>query len=240
MNGKRKKRSYDNRIRERARELRRAGMTYSEISEALGVDLPKSTLNNWVSDVLLTPEQQQRIIEKDREAAARGRQGGRWGGAAGFNREMKRRRIEAARQKAIPIVRELARDHNALMLMASALYMGEGAKADDQFWIGNSDPQIIRAWLAILRKTFRIDESKFRCQLAISLGMDEEALKVYWSSVTVIPLSQFIKSSVKKVSGSRKREGYKGVCMIIYHSLEVRRLLDAIGYGIIEELLRDE
>ncbi len=232
-------RDYEDGLRERARELRHEGLTYSEICEALGVDIPKSTLNHWVSDVLLTPEEQQRIIEKDREAAARGRHSGLWGGAAGFNKEMKRRRIEAAREDAAPIVEKLAGNRDALMLMASALYMGEGTKAEDQFSIGNSDPQIIRAWLAILREVFDIDESKFRCQLTISEGMDETALKEYWSEVTGVPHSQFIKVSVRKESGGKKRDGYKGVCIVHYYSLEVRRLLDAIGQGVIDDLLND-
>ena len=203
------------------------------------MDIPKSTLNHWVSDILLAPEQQARIIEKDREAAARGRAGGVWGGAAGFNKEMKRRRLQEIAEKAAPIAKRLAENKEALMLMASALYMGEGAKNPNRFVLGNSDPAIIQVWLALLRQTFDIDESKFRCQLAISEGMDEATLRDYWSEITGIPLSQFIKGSVRQDSGGRKREGYKGVCIILYHSLEVRRMLDAIGQGVIDELLDD-
>jgi transcriptional regulator with XRE-family HTH domain len=231
---------YQEGLREKARELRRAGLTYREICEAVGVGIPKSTLSNWVSDVLLTPEQEQRIIEKDREAAARGRASGQWGGGAGFNKEMKRRRLEAIAEKAAPIVEKLAKNKEALMLMASALYMGEGAKTEGQFSIGNSDPRIIQAWLAILRGTFEIDESKFRCQLMITEGMDEDALRAYWSEVTGIPVTQFTKGSVRQDTGGRKREGYKGVCLVHYFSLEVRRMLDAIGQGVIDELLSSE
>ncbi|MBI5348635.1 MAG: hypothetical protein HZB77_04860 [Chloroflexi bacterium] len=193
-----------------------------------------------MSDVLLSPEQLKRIEEKEQEGAARGRESGLWGGGAGFNKEMKRRRIEAAREQAQPIIERLADNKDALMLMASALYMGEGAKGDGQFSIGNSDPQIIQAWVALLRQLFDVDESKLRCQLAISEGMDEEGLTQYWSEVTGIPTSQFIKGSVRKESGGRKREGYKGVCIVHYYSLEVKRLLDAIGQGVIDELLDDD
>jgi len=173
----RPKRVYETEARTRARELRRQGLTYAEIGSALGMDIPKSTLNYWVSDVLLTPEQRRRIRCKEEAAAARGRAGGLWGGAAGFNREMKRRRIEAAKAQAMPIARRLAQDREALMLMACALYMGEGAKAADAFSFGNSDPRIVRLWLALLRRVFQVDESKFRCQLAISQGMDEGELR---------------------------------------------------------------
>ena len=85
------------------------------------------------------------------------------------------------------------------MLMASALYMGEGAKSEKHFSLGNSDPRIIQVWLAILRGTLGIVESKLRCQLAITDG--------------------------------------KGVCVVYYHSLEVRRFLDAIGRGVVDKLL---
>ena len=234
------KRNYENDLRERARELRHAGKTYTEISESLGVEIPKSTLNHWVSDVLLTPEQQERIATKEQDGATRGREGGLWGGAAGFNKEMKRRRIEAAREQAKPIVERLAGNEDALMLMASALYMGEGAKSGDHFAISNSDPRIIQVWLAILREIFDIDERKFRCQIMITEGMDEETLKEYWSEITGISTQQFIKSGIRKDSGGLKRGGYKGVCVIYYHSLEVKRLLDAIGQGVIDELLDED
>lgn len=234
------KRNYENDLRERARELRRAGLTYTEISESLGVEIPKSTLNHWVSDVLLTDEQQKRIEEKEQEGAARGREGGIWGGAAGFNKEMKRRRIESAREQAQPIIERLADNKDALMLMASALYMGEGAKDPDAFSLGNRDPRIVQTWVGILREAFDVDESKFRCQLMLTEGMDEEDLKLYWSGVTNIPANQFIKSSLRKDSGGRKRDGYKGVCLVHYYSLEVRRVLDAIGQGVIDELLDED
>lgn len=231
MLGKRK-RDYEDGVRERARELRRAGLTYTEIGETLGVDIPKSTINGWVKDIELTLEQKARIERKERDSLLQSQPL-----AAEWHREQKRRRLHQIAEQAAPIAKRLAGNKEALMLMASALYMGEGAKAEDQFAIGNGDPRIIQAWLALLRSTFEIDESKLRCQLAISEGMDEEALKTYWSKVVGIPTHQFIRASVKKESGGRKREGYKGVCIVHYYSLEVRRLLDAIGQGVIDELL---
>lgn len=230
----RRKREYAEGLRERARELRRAGLTYSEICEPLGIEIPKSTINNWVKDIELTPEQQERIEQKERDSILRGQPLG-----AEWNREQKRRRLREISDKAAPIAERLAQNKEALMLMASALYMGEGAKAPTAFSFGNSDPRIIQTWLALLRQTFDVDESKFRCQLAISEGMDEAGLREYWSEITNIPATQFIRSSVKADSGGRKRDGYKGVCIVTYHSLEVRRILDAIGQGVIDDLLDD-
>ncbi|RME56194.1 hypothetical protein D6779_10980 [Candidatus Parcubacteria bacterium] len=230
---------YPEEIQQKARELRRQGLTYQQICNELNLNIPKSTLSNWLSDIELTEEQRAYIQEHIAESAAQGRRGGRWGGAAGWNREMKRRRIQQARDKMAPLARQLVQDEAALMLMASALYMGEGAKSEKQFAFGNSDPQLIKAWLAILRRVFDIDESKLRCQLAITEGMDEAALKEYWSEVTGIPVSRFMKSSIRKDSGGRKREGYKGVCIVHYYSLEVKRLLGTLGKSVIESLLEE-
>jgi hypothetical protein len=233
------KRNYETNLRERARELRRQGLTYTEISETLGVEIPKSTLNHWVSDVLLTDEQLKRIKEKEQEGAARGREGGLWGGAAGFNKEMKRRRIEAAREQAQPIIERLADNKDALMLMASALYMGEGAKGEKHFSFANSNPKYIAAWVSLLRSNFEIDESKFRCRILISDNQNAETLEIFWSGVTGVPRSQFQKAGVREASG-QKKEGYMGVCVVDYYSSEIRRLLDAIGEGVIDELLNEE
>ncbi len=124
--------------------------------------------------------------------------------------------------------------------MAAALYIGEGAQAGDQFSFSNSDPNVIRIWVALLRRNFDIDESKLRCQLAISEGMDEESLKRYWSEVTGIPLNQFIRGSIKKNPGAKRRDGYKSVCIVHYYSLAIRRFLDALAQGVIDELLASE
>jgi hypothetical protein len=230
----RRTRSYPAATRERARELRRAGFTHSEIIAELGGDIPQATLQGWVADIELTTEQRARIKRKEVEGALRAQPFG-----ALWNREQKQKRVKEAQDQATPIAKRLSQDREALMLMASALYIGEGAKAGDQFSFSNSDPKVIRTWLALLRRNFEVDEGKFRCQIALSEGMDEEGLKQYWSEVTGIPLKQFIRGSVKKNPGNKKREGYKGVCIVHYYSIGVRRFLDALAEGVIDDLLKN-
>jgi hypothetical protein len=57
--------------------------------------------------------------------------------------------------------------------------------------------------------------------------------------VTGIPLNQFRRSSVKKKTGLIKREGNKGVCIVDYYSVAIRRYLDALAKGVIDELLEN-
>jgi hypothetical protein len=230
----RRTRSYPPEIRERARELRRAGFTYPEILAELGGDIPQPTLQGWVKDIELTTEQKARIKQLELEGSARGRAFG-----ALWNRKQKENRLQEARAQTEPHAKRLAKDREALQLMAAALYIGEGSKSEGSFSLSNSDPKVIQTWMALLRRNFDIDEAKFRCQLAISEGMNEEDLKEYWSKVTGVPVNQFIKGSIKKNPGSKRRDGYKGVCIVHYYSLAVRRYLDALAQGVIDEILED-
>lgn len=231
----RRTRTYPTELRERARQLRRAGFTYTEIIQTLGDDIPQPTIQSWVKDIVLTTEQQTRIKQKEVESARKAQPLG-----ALWNRLQKQKRIQDAHDQAEPHTKRLSQDREALQLMAAALYIGEGAKGENQFSFANSDPQVIRTWITLLRRNFEIDESKFVCRLAISVGMNDAELMQYWSDITRIPLGQFTKSSIKKNPGKVRREGYKGVCIVAYHSSAIRRYLDALAQGVVRELLQDE
>lgn len=227
----RRTRSYPPELRERARSLRRAGLTYPEILRELGGDIPQPTLQGWVCDITLTSEQRARIKKLELEGSEKDRSFG-----ALWNRQQKEKRLQEVRDEAAPAAKILSQNREALRLMAAALYIGEGAKADDQFSFCNSDPKVIRGWMSLLRKSFELDESKFRCQVNVSEGMDLEQLQDYWSKLTGIPQSQFIRGAIDKRPNKKEREGYKGVCVVIYHSLAVRRYLDALADGVIDEI----
>jgi hypothetical protein len=131
--------TYSPKIREQARHLRQQGFTYSEIIAELGGDIPKTTIQYWVRDIKLTTEQKARIKQKELDAAAQGRLK-----AAEWHREQKRKRLQQAEEWAAPIAEQVSQDRNALMLMAAALWLGEGEKRDDVLGFGNSDPRIIK------------------------------------------------------------------------------------------------
>lgn len=227
----RPKRIYPPGFREEARALRQQGLTYREIIAELGGDIPKNTISEWVRDIELTIEQKDRIRQIELEARARGRPL-----AAEWHHEQKRQRLQDAEEWAEPLTNQVIHDANALILMASALWLGEGSRADDVLKFGNSDARIIMGWLEILRRCFSIDESKLACQLAISEGMPDQELKEYWSAITRIPLDRFHKSSIKKGQPPIEREGYKGVCTVVYFSAALRRQIGALGYQILDKL----
>jgi hypothetical protein len=57
----------------------------------------------------------------------------------------------------------------------------------------NSDPRMIAFYCAWLRRFFEIDETRLRVRLYLHEGLDLGASVAYWSALTGIPPSQFLK-----------------------------------------------
>lgn len=219
---------YPEELREEARRLRREGYSLNEISAKLGP--PKNTLTLWVRGIELTPEQQQRLHEREVEATGRNR-----ALAMMAHRQARLARIDEARNQADALLATLDDLTQTNQIMAAMLYLAEGAKAETAFAFGNSNPQIIRYWLYLLRTSFTIDESKFRIQIMCRADQDEAELRQYWMHLTSI--TRCIKSHVdaRTQGKATKRAGYKGVCLIHYYDIAIRRYLDALAHGLMAQ-----
>ncbi len=110
------------------------------------------------------------------------------------------------------------------------LYLGEGAKGEGVFSFANSNPNIIRYWLYLLRTSFPIDEAKFRIQVICRADQDEAELRQFWVAATGI--QRYIKGhrDARTEGKPTKRLGYKGVCKVVYHDVSLRRYLDALAH----------
>jgi transcriptional regulator with XRE-family HTH domain len=170
---------------ERARELRAQAWTLNEIATELGV--AKSSVSLWVRDVELD--------ESTRAARARtnfldGNHGARQRGP---------NRLARARQAEIDRLLQEGRERigtlseGEFLVAGAALYAGEGSKTDGAVKLANSDPRIIAFFLAWLRRFFAVDEARLRIQLYLHQGLDIDAANRFWSELTGIPLSQFVK-----------------------------------------------
>lgn len=214
---------YSEELREEARRLRREGWSLGEISAKLGP--PKNTLTLWVRGVELSPEQ--RVSLKEREAAATARNQVL---AAKAHRRAKLERLDAARDKAQVILDKPHNPHLANHIAAAMLYLGEGAKADGVMAFANSNPQVIRYWLYLLRTSFAIDEGKLRLQLMYRADQNVDELMLYWSELTGV--SKFIRGSMdpRTLGKPTKRLDYKGVCSVVYYDVALRHYLDALAH----------
>lgn len=196
--------------RERARELRAESWTLVEIARELGV--LKGTVSVWVRDVDFVPRPRNR---------------GHPAGPKHPMRLKKEAEIARCRDEAEAWVGELTpRD---LAMYALALYAGEGSKGDGSVVFANSDPRLVRIFLAWLRSAFKLDESKLRVKLYLHADLDVQAAIAYWGSVTGVPPGQFNKPYRAVVDDTMRTNRHVfGCTSVVYHSRSVHRRVMAM------------
>ena len=115
---------------------------------------------------------------------------------------------EAAKVEVPSLIRE------NLWLAGLMLYWAEGNKSGF-VGITNSDPKLIKLMMVWFRKVCCISDSKFRTQLHLHSGQNENQIKKFWSKITGIPINQSHKSYIKKEgSGHRKNKLYNGTIRV--------------------------
>lgn len=183
----------DNAKYARACELRRAGWSYSMITEELGVN--QSTLSGWLRDV---PVEDRTVIE-GRSRAARKVSGQK--NSARFQAQAQQARDEGLRE-----IQALFADgltERELFLVGLTLYWGEGAKTQTTIALGNADPAIIKLFMRWARESLRITEDRFRAGLYCYPDTDIPKAQSYWSEITGIPLHHFYEAQVDTRTNKR-------------------------------------
>ncbi len=216
---------YPEEMREEARRLRREGWTLGEISKKLGP--PKNTLTLWVRGIELTPEQQERIRRHELEMLTENQHL-----CAAYHRQARLDRIQLERDKAEAFLDALDNIHQVNHIAAAMLYLGEGVKGERNFAFVNSNPQIIRYWMYLLRSSFNIDETKFTLQVMSRHDQDTAVLEEFWSEVTQIKSVRIGHIDARTEGKPPLRVDYRGVCRINYYDLTIRRYLDALAHGL--------
>lgn len=191
----------------------------SEVATKLKVS--QSSVSLWTKDIVLSPEAQKRIhsiVLSRRDAVAN------------TLRKKKRNRLELADRVAteemhlgISFLRP-----NMFSLLAM-IYFCEGNKNDSNVGFTNSDPELMRLFIQLLRKCFSLDESKFRACLHAHDYHDIEKQKKFWSGVIDIPLQQFTRTYNKKSAHVFKKLGYQGCLRVNYYDAHVARVLLAFA-----------
>jgi len=198
--------------------LRKQGYTYKEITDNLKIKVPKSTLSYWCKNIDLPKEyyikikkQKELNLVKARSLAL----------IANKNKRGKYLQNIATKNQHLT---KLLYDKGIAKIALVMLYLGEGSKTQRGSLIfGNSNPDIIRLFLKLLRLCYLIDEQKFRCTLQCRADHDITLLEKYWSQTTKIPLKQFYKAQIDKrtIGKPSKKPDYKGVCRIDYLSADI-------------------
>ena len=207
-----------------SRELRANGYSYREISKRL--DIPRSTIVSWCTNVVLSD----RALARHAELVARQLEVARATSAV-VRKNGRLVRVTEAEHRAArsgPFLASASSKRGVL----GALYLAEGTKrSSGAATFGNSNPEIVRLYLLLLRECFKLDEAKFRCTVQVREGQDVNELEAFWSEATDIPLSQFYKARVDSRGSGKvlRKPDYKGVCRIDYMSTNLLYELLAIG-----------
>lgn len=190
------------RLRTKAVQLRRRGLSYNEIRQHIPV--AKSTLSLWLKGVRLKPEHQKRLYTKRIAILALGPQS---------QKERRRREVEAILRKAQQEIK-LPPSSQTYRLFGAALYWAEGSKGK-MFAITNSDPYFILFIVRWIDLVFTIPRTHLKARLNIYPQQNETKIKRFWSDLTGIPLKNFGKSYIKPLSqGYKKNNLYYGTIRI--------------------------
>ena len=198
---------YPEKVVQKARELRTKGLSYREIGRTLSI--PDGTIRKWCFHTSGGEGSSRREIERNEETRSSLFEKGK--------RFIKKLNLNKMSQ-------EQAR------LFAGLLYWCEGTKYPIASRVNfvNSDEQMMLTFIALLRKGFDINEKKLRAHLQIHDYHNSEEVKGHWSRLLGIPKTQFLKPTVTKPTGNRRRDRYRGTCTLRYHDYRVLLALTGI------------
>ena len=186
---------------EKARLLRKRGLSYNQIRKQLGVS--KSSVSLWCCDIELSRAQRQKLQQQWLA-------GPRLGGLA--NRVKREKEIIVVRNAAAHQIKNLK--FETFKVAGAALYWAEGAKTQGAS-ISNSDPKTIEFMVRWFNKVLGISPMQLKAHLHIHYGNDDKKIKRYWSLLTGIPLRNFGKSFIKpKGMGHRTNILPRGVITV--------------------------
>ena len=115
----------------------------------------------------------------------------------------------------------------------------EGTKNKSLVCLANSNPDICRAFIQLLRKTYPIQEEKFRCHLRLRLDQKAKTEIQFWSKLLKIPPTKFLKSQHDSRSiGKPTTPGYHGVCAIYYYDASIQKNILALGQAFLDHVLK--
>ncbi|MEV8625904.1 hypothetical protein [Streptomyces sp. NPDC051079] len=214
-------------LRARARELRLEGRTYDQIQLELGCS--KSSISLWVRDL---PKPARR--EPSEQARLAGRK--RWEHELAV-RDAERRSTKRAASLEIGPLTE-----RELLLAGTALYWAEGAKDKtyarrENVQFVNSDPDVIRVYLAWLR-LLRVEPERLAFRVMIHATADTEGAERYWADLVGVDPDSFQRTTTKKHNPKtiRKNTGsdYRGCLVIrVAQGAELYRRIEGWWCGIV-------
>lgn len=214
-------------IKEKAKLLRIKGYSYGQLNKELKV--PKSTLHQWARRIK-RPAKFSRLdrIRWIKEIQPLGAQGN------------KNKRLKIINQIISEVKNEISKikvDEEMSKAIITMLYWAEGSKVRGSLQFANIDPRLILLFVKLLRKYYKLDESKFRVRLHLHYYHKEKEIKTFWSKLLNIPENQFEKTYRKYRSKEKTfRRNFGGICFIKYYDVYLKEKIIQYGYALGEKI----
>lgn len=221
-------------LRQKAIELRKAGLSYSEILQ--NIPIAKSTLALWLKNIGLSKPQLQRLTMKRLEASKKGGE---------VRRERRLRDTKEIQHQAIIEIGDISR--RELILIGTALYWAEGSKqkthsVSERVIFSNSDVEMVKvflAWLNVIE--VKQNDIHFSVYLHETAKDRVDEIRQYWSKSLKLSINRFEKIYFKKGSDKsyRKNVGvaYHGQMRItIRRSTDLNRKIDGWSRAIVKKV----
>lgn len=222
---------YSEETKRKAIELRKQGKSLLEISQILHT--AKSTSSLWLSSEknrgiygTMSKQEWMRFIQKKSIIALNKR----------TLLRQENRQSEAKHQ-----ITNLKLPLETKRAILATLYWAEGSKGQGVLDFANTDPKLCLIFTTLLRECYELDESKFRIRLHLHKYHNDRDLKVYWSKLLNIPISQFnaIVWKNEPNSGKRYRQNYHGICFVKYNSVDLQKRIMAYAHLLGEKLTKN-
>ena len=214
--------------REEARRLRKEdGMSVNEMAKRLGVS--KGSVSMWVRDIELSNEQ--KILLSERCKFSINQQKG--------CKAMKDK-AESIRKEFQKSGRDFVKNNQSNLdyKIFCALYWAEGDKSRNSPGMTNTDPEMLKIFINILRKYFSLNDESFTVRVMAHLGngLSSEQICDYWLKILGLPKSCFrqfvLKSKYFPVQNKKHKRHVYGGCTVRVNSVEIMQKI----YGSIQEV----
>jgi transcriptional regulator with XRE-family HTH domain len=192
-----------NNLKNKAKNLRSKGYSFREIGEKLKIS--KSTASVWTRDVELGIKAKNRIENLGII--------GRKKAIITIRNKQKEELFKIS--KNCTVLRSGKYNKDDYKLFLSLLYWGEGGKSRNSFKFINSDSEMIKVFLFLLRKSFLIDEDRFSVCVHLHEYHNRKEMIKFWSKISGIGENKFYVYN-KPHTGVNKKLGYKG-CLSVYY-----------------------
>ena len=199
--------------KEKAMKLRISGYSLAEISKKIGIS--KSTASLWTKDVMIDASGLSRMEQKAKTSRLKGHT---------ILHEKKLKRLEIASKEANDLIKLMTIDNDVELTALAMMYWCEGIKRDNGVAFTNSNPELVVAFVNLLKKIFNIDMNRIRMCLHVHDYHNVGELSKFWLSKIKIP-KENLSIYRKKSNHKYINEGYKGCVRISYFDSHIARVI---------------